>query len=300
MFLPGVQRCVEELKRLWQSEYNYDVFVCNDRILYSTKKDVKDFIAEHLKKLDDEQNPYKYQSVIVHVISHGGDEGKTFTTSDLKKVPIDEFIKFELIQADDKCRNVKVIFNHSCRGEDDYGDGRLGSGIHRGGKSEPKNDHDIDESDGNRGQCPPGLLDSNWAIISANLKTRPVTDSGKFTDCICDEFGRNANRCWLWRKSFRTLITRIRNNLKDKTHGGDISEINQTLLYEKIIFGKSREANVNHPGLDYDQQIEIKQDNMDINKYVAMNRAISNCDAGCQMTQTYIIEDGEVNFKRKV
>eukprot|EP01084_Bolivina_argentea_P125800 222843_1 len=219
-FLSGVRINVGELKHLWRDQYQYDVCVCNEKTLYSTKQDVIDFIDTHKKKLETNE----YQCVIIHILSHGVDQGDSFLTSDTRKIYTD-FIRWEFTNIEELLTSdtalIKIIFHHGCRGEDKYVGNVITRGIKYGGCRDDANDTIISE-------------DSNWAVVWGNIKDRTVSDSGAFTDCICKSFGENLQKTW--KIDFRTLMTEIGINLDKKTNGAEIVNVNETLRVHSIRF----------------------------------------------------------------
>eukprot|EP01083_Nonionella_stella_P060144 157228_1 len=127
--LPGVKKCVEYLIQLWRYEYRYDVVICNEKSLYSTKQNIQDFIDAKIKMLEEKD----YDCVMMHNLSHGhGSEG--FQTSDGKNIDL-EFIIHEIQTKASDTNNlklVKVIFQHVCQGHADYS---LSINRNRGGLS---------------------------------------------------------------------------------------------------------------------------------------------------------------------
>eukprot|EP01084_Bolivina_argentea_P147721 258393_1 len=228
LLLDGVGRNVSDLTKLWRDQYQYDVFICNEQELYSTKNDIIDFVDKYKRKLE----YYKYDAVIVHVISHGANNGDSFLTSEQKKVDID-FIRHEVtdslesISARDSFNIhnrsvVKVIFNHVCRGEHIYFKGQRGFGF-------LNTDDTTDETSNHR-----FVEDSNWAIIYGTIVNRALSDYGDFTDCICEVFGDNLRR--IRKKNLRVLITEIGVKLEERTHAAEICNTSESFREETIRF----------------------------------------------------------------
>eukprot|EP01084_Bolivina_argentea_P078252 141968_1 len=240
-FLPGVQQNIFDLKNLWENDYNYHVFVCNEMSLYSNKYQIIHFIDEYKEKL----NASDYKCVIVHVISHGNENG--FISSDHKNVSFD-FIQHELIDAaqySDNSGIIKIIFNHSCRGTENY------SHTYEIESVISMTDHDTDEEkqpivSGTRGlfdnstsvtkknENVPVYSESNWAIISANVPGRTVSDLGHFTKCICNSFRINlkrecCNALCAWKYDLDKIIKEIGRNLEQMTNQSELLNINGTL-----------------------------------------------------------------------
>eukprot|EP01083_Nonionella_stella_P081759 225409_1 len=224
LVLPGVEKNVSDLRNLWEKQYKYDVFVCNEQDLDSTKDDVIQFIDDHKVKLEDN----RYQSFILHIISHGTNKGQTFLTSDLKNINLEDGIKHELTDAAD-ARNgqqplIKIVFNHICRGNNNQSTDKV-----RGSEY----DHD-DAGNEEAVVCE----ESNWAVIWGNISGRPMRDVGDFTDCICEEFRKNAKK--VRKDNFRELITRIGIKLQTLTEGKEICEITQSLRESNIRFERGQ------------------------------------------------------------
>eukprot|EP01084_Bolivina_argentea_P125799 222841_1 len=227
--LDGVKENVQNLYKLWKERYKYDVFVCNKNSLYSTKNDVMAFIDAQKVKLHNSS----YQTVIVHIISHGSNEGNSFESSDHYKIQLWQ-IRYELRQhavidnsKDEKLTN--IIFSHICRGENIYQCGKPRGISNDDVKDdrEEKVDHDIYD-------CEQNWEDSNWAVVWGNILSRTLSDDGNFTNCICDVFGANVDNTK--KKYFRELIADVRVKLQFKTNGAEICEITDTLSHSHILF----------------------------------------------------------------
>eukprot|EP01083_Nonionella_stella_P182789 658650_1 len=210
--LDRVGENVRDLIDLWREKYKYEVFVCNEGYLYSTKDDIIEFIDEHKSKLIEKH----YDSVILHVISHGSNKGQSFLSSDLQLVQM-EFIRHELTESMNE-QLIKIIFNHVCRGEEttQTGKTRASAIVH--------NDGVLQEPCG----------DSNWAIVYGNIINRAIMDDGCFTKYICEVFGNNLNG--LWKKCFTELCTDIAGKVQNETRAADICEANTTLCVDGIRF----------------------------------------------------------------
>eukprot|EP01084_Bolivina_argentea_P205048 350306_1 len=227
--LDGVKKCVRQLKQLWNDQYKYDVFVCNDETLYSTKYDIINFIDKHKDKL---QNENSYKSVIVHILSHGMEEGNSFATSDKRKMNVELMMRELTEYANDGENLIKITFNHSCRGTANYDSGSAVRG--------PTNDSLIgdeksaDYNGTSVSSASPEL--SNRVVIWGNVKGRVVSDVGYFTDCICGEFQGNLNKQWFRKSYFRSLITNIGKKLQKETKESHLSEMNHTLRHDAVIF----------------------------------------------------------------
>eukprot|EP01084_Bolivina_argentea_P125798 222835_1 len=235
-FLDGVRRNVNDLVNLWKN-YKYDVVVCHEKTLYSTKYDVIDFIDKYKTKLEEEY----YQSVIVHIISHGFDKGQSFLSSDHKTISM-EWIKHELTESAIQCRQledvsknkpvIKVVFNHVCRGD-----------INRQvGKSRGLLDGDI-ELEEKVDLSEEHWEDSNFAVVWGNIMDYAVSDVGDFTNCVVEFFGGNISKSK--KMHFRELITEIRGELKRRTDGGQICEFSETLIDPSIRFEQNTHRKIN-------------------------------------------------------
>lgn len=236
--LSGVPNCVQTLMDLWKNTYKYhDIIVCNSDTLYCTKDDIIDFIDNNVAKLKENT----YECIMVHVISHGKGDGKEFITSDSKTMGLG-FIKHEINDAVNDASVIKVIWSHTCRGQADGvfdGRGKIeGDGMTIGEQSNQGDEIKESVADMARGTGDnnDSAKDANWAIIWGNIEGRKVSDSSYFAKCICDEFENNANKMWILKEKFRSMITRIRNNLIKETDGGHIAENTITLLDQAIIF----------------------------------------------------------------
>eukprot|EP01083_Nonionella_stella_P268192 906470_1 len=233
--LPGVERNVRDLEKLWNETYNYTVKLCQENTLQCSKMDVEEFIDSNMERLYD--TPYK--AVIVHVLSHGFQNKRAFITSD-SNVVLTAFIEHELISTAELAGNsgmLKLIFHHACRGDADYS-GRapqkiqgnaknccafncLGTqnesaeihtasdvsdaGVQRG----LLNDNTINDSDG----CMDAHL--NCITLYGTLEDRTISDEGQFTDSICEVFHRNATN--FIHNDLQESIREIGNRLEDKT-----------------------------------------------------------------------------------
>eukprot|EP01084_Bolivina_argentea_P039519 73034_1 len=241
LHLPGVRANVINLTNLWEIKYKYDVFVCNRRKLYSTKQDVIDFIDQHLQRL----KHTSYNAIIVHMISHGTES--TLMTSDSKQLPI-EFIKHELIDAGNP-ETIKLIFNHDCRGETDHNMKRIRSlspnvitqeQIDKEYKHEQRIMPMIHPHINNR-KSDDMCQDSNVLIINGNIKGGTMSDSGHFTDCICESFGNNLNKNMIMKADLNTLIVEIGRNLEKITESEEVVNREGTLRYNQIRFDQNKE-----------------------------------------------------------
>eukprot|EP01084_Bolivina_argentea_P253496 425836_1 len=225
LLLDGVRQNIDDLVELWNDKYNYDVYVCNEPTLYCTKQQVINFIDMYVNKIK-----YGiYDAVIIHVISHGSNDD-VFITSDRKNLKLD-FICHELISSekDNNCSSlIKLIFYHGCRGGANYSNESPSSKvIHRGYNFHSKI---IDTKYVNN--CP----DCNLVIISGNIPGRTMSDTGGFTKCICESFGKNVER--IMKADFHGLIAEIGNNLQKKTKNAEICHMNGNLIFDPIRFEK--------------------------------------------------------------
>eukprot|EP01084_Bolivina_argentea_P006643 12595_1 len=239
-FLPGVNRNIVDLITLWKDNYNYDVFICNNISLYATKQQIIEFIDESMKKITSLQ----YKCVIVHVISHGIEDG--FVTSDHKQISL-QFILHELNCLEQPL--IKIIFNHACRGTANYSDAI----------STPTNE--LEETNQEYSVTTRAFfctnaksdfslsVDSNWIIISGNVKGRTMSDIGNFTESICVSFKKNLDRqcCnggfFAWKHDLKALIVEIRKHLEQKSNSSEICNDNGTLHHNKIRFEKAAVLN---------------------------------------------------------
>eukprot|EP01084_Bolivina_argentea_P297408 512359_1 len=233
-FLPGVMQSVVKLVELWRDKYNYEVIVCNKDTLYSTKQDVHEFIDQYLNKI----NEGKYECVIVHIISHGTEEA--FIASDGKEVYID-FISHELSWGNSNL--IKLIVNHGCRGQYNYSDNSsITTTTQIRGKNknvQTKASFNISESINNKNQTENISDQSNLIIISDNVKGRTMSDSGTFTECICDSFAKNLNR--KMKATLQSQLVEIGNNLEKKTNCAEVCNISGTLRFNPIRFQKCKD-----------------------------------------------------------
>eukprot|EP01084_Bolivina_argentea_P019255 35827_1 len=196
--LPGIRKCVENLKQLWRATYKYEVYICNEDSLYCTKYDVINFIDKYKTKLEDTT----INCVVVHVLSHGSSNHELLT-SELKEISTN-FIQHELIEQSVFSNNstlIKLIFNHACRGKENYFDG---SAVRISNKENEQNIHDHDV-----------CHDSNCVTVYGTIRGRTMSDEGFFTKFICQIFGNNATKCI--KKYFNSLIIEIGKKLEQKT-----------------------------------------------------------------------------------
>eukprot|EP01083_Nonionella_stella_P065735 172441_1 len=257
--LPGVESNVESLIFLWETTYNYDVFVCN-RHGVCTKDDIIDFIDTHAQTLRDDDS---YQAVLVHILSHGLPNKNEFITSD-EQIIKNDFIAHELSYCSRDVNLIKVIFYDACRGEANYY--KFPNAINGANKvqneaniysllcgcNSTQNHHKSDNTNEisytieqeleygqNSGQIgmrcfgyksQNDVNDSNpylnCVILYATLLGRSVDDNGMFTECICDVFATNAksNRICncTQQMNFISLIKEISNDLFQRTDQAQI------------------------------------------------------------------------------
>eukprot|EP01083_Nonionella_stella_P081758 225408_1 len=237
LVLPGVEKNVSDLRNLWEKQYKYDVFVCNEQYLYSTKDDILQFIDDHKVKLEDN----RYQSFILHIISHGSNKGQTFLTSDQRNIALVR-IQHELIKSANKRYIaghqeqplIKIIFAHICRGQYNYSSD--GECLSKKKEDVTRVSNVEDEMKYNENEYAQSEF-SDWAILWGNITGRTVSDKGHFTDCICNEFAQNAGK--KRKDNFRELITRIGIKLQSKTDAAEICEISETFRQKDIRFEPS-------------------------------------------------------------
>eukprot|EP01084_Bolivina_argentea_P167469 290639_1 len=241
--LPGVRRNVDCLYELWKNKYNYDVYVCNNDTLYSTKNDVIEFIDNLVSKLASK----KYKCALIHVISHGGD--LSFTTSDGKFV-LNEFIRHEIVEMATVNKHkqlIKFLVHHGCRGSGNYHIGNTFATMDNTVEPEDWTNRSccdcvtriVPNTDDNN-KYDDLLYDANCVTIYGNISGRSMTDSGIFTDCIYNAFANNLSTAI--KASFRSVIGEIKRNLPRKTKQAEICNINETLQYDYIRFERSKES----------------------------------------------------------
>eukprot|EP01084_Bolivina_argentea_P305434 527647_1 len=225
--LPGVKLNVDNLKRLW-NKYNYDVYVCNETTLYSTKQNIMDFIDKWKHKLQDDN----YQSVIFHGISHG-EEGYILS-SDGKEVEL-EFIRHEIATEAEFLKYspiIKMLFHHCCQGTNDYSNNVVKKqnkrGLFDGYNTISTNDNYYNND----------CHDSSYLIISGNIPERTLSDSGQFTNCICDSFERNVKRATIFKSDLSTLLIEIRQNLEQISNNAEIVNVVNNVCYSPVIYVK--------------------------------------------------------------
>eukprot|EP01084_Bolivina_argentea_P243395 408038_1 len=77
----------------------------------------------------------------------------------------------------------------------------------------------------------------NCVTISGNLSGRVMSDSGHFTNCICESFEKNCER--MIKNDFNSLIIEIGRELQKKTNNAEICNTNGSLRYDQIRFEKN-------------------------------------------------------------
>eukprot|EP01084_Bolivina_argentea_P018904 35166_1 len=236
-FLPGVKQNVDDLEKLWRDKYGYDVFICNANTLYCSKQDIIDFIDEYKNKLEDKS----YGCVIVHIISHGSED--LILSSDAKQIQID-FVCHELITVAEENNHpalVKLIFCHGCRGTVNYSVSTEDSNLLNNERTDSRATFDFYSAINAYANHEKVSMspDSNLIIISGTIKGRAMSDSGKFTQCICKSFGKNVDRAI--KADFNALITEIGNDLESKTNHAELCNINGTLRFNPIRFKRCKD-----------------------------------------------------------
>eukprot|EP01083_Nonionella_stella_P073215 197794_1 len=290
--LKGVGQNVSDLLKLWQMEYNYDVFVCKNT-LYCTKQDVYRFLDEYNTKLEDTQ----YRSVIVHVISHGSADA--FTTSDLKEITL-ESIRHEIntsCKHYDNAELIKLIFHHGCRGGADHHIPKNGTVIQTHpdentwccGCSSMKNAETIIKSsevtDANKNQTRAISnlpfrssagdqqntnaipFEANCLTMYGNIVGRVMSDAGHFTKCICSAFQNNLSRSF--KADFNSLTVEIGRALEQITNGAELCSVAGTVRYNQIRFERCKdqsEANVTQIELQQTKPLQITSNGQESNR----------------------------------
>eukprot|EP01083_Nonionella_stella_P015947 44612_1 len=236
-FLKGVPQNVEYLTELWRNTYNYDTFICNERTLKSSKKDIMQFMDEHLCKLEER----KYKSVIVHIISHGLE--KCFFSSNEEQIDID-FIQHEIVTKATETKQlklIKLIFHHGCQG---YADHAIGTNTDEDDMHMAVNrvafkvNSEINHNVQNK-----ITYDSNYLLISGNIAGRAMSDSGNFTRCICQSFGDNLEKCV--KADLNTLLIQIGQMLEEKTRHAELCNVNGTIRFNQIRLEQCKEIRNN-------------------------------------------------------
>eukprot|EP01084_Bolivina_argentea_P180439 311747_1 len=225
VLLSGVAQNVVDLKELWEAEYKYDVCVFNEKTLEGTKLDIIDFVDLNKQRLKEKA----YKCVIVHVISHGN--VGTFKSSDGKTVHI-EFLLHELrSEFETECTQsmILLVFHHGCQGTANYSCEDAGSQrtISKLNAHAILNDNSIDLS-----------YDSNYVIISGNVPGRSMSDSGLFSQCICDSFRANLAR--RIKADFTALVAEIGRNLERESHHAEILIVDDTLRFNPVRFEQTK------------------------------------------------------------
>ena len=179
-------------------------------------------------------NESDYKCIIFHCISHGGNDGDSIQCSDGKKIELD-FLRHELNDKDELgAQNIKIIFHHACRGsisnvnipsleiDDSQTSIRATVSI-----DSPINNADVDVSS-----------HSNSLTLYGTIKDWALSDTGKFTKCICKAFRDNVKK--KWKDNLNTLITQIGRDLEKATNKTEICEQRGTLRYDHIRFVKCK------------------------------------------------------------
>eukprot|EP01084_Bolivina_argentea_P294445 506598_1 len=257
--LNGVSTCVNSLQQLWHNTYGYDVYPLNDNELYWTKQDIIDFIDKYKLKL----NNVNYKAFIMHIITHG-DVDSSFLTSDLKHMKTSEFIQHEISEELESCGNteaIKVIFHHCCRGTANYNvcnsttrpidTSQIGQYMSINSyETEETNEikeiemeplssvniqNNMENKDDNK-EKQTMATESNWVTIFGQSKGRAISDSGTFTQCVCDTFEKNATRTI--KKNFKSLYLEIGQNLETKSNKAELctSEGLMSIRYHHVRF----------------------------------------------------------------
>eukprot|EP01083_Nonionella_stella_P240401 840426_1 len=173
----------------------------------------------------------------VRNISHGSDDH--FCSSDGKTLPID-FIQHELVTTSEEVGNsslIKLIFYHGCQGANDYNISPATNGNEKAIELRAINAHNPLS---NINKMEKVSYHSNCMTISGNIKGRAMSDSGNFTNCICQSFESNLNR--KIKADFNALITEIGSNLEHKSNQSEICNINGALRFNPIRFEKCKDA----------------------------------------------------------
>eukprot|EP01084_Bolivina_argentea_P049148 90428_1 len=150
-----------------------------------------------------------------------------------------EFIKYELTEASQNPSSlIKIIFNHSCRGDAIYDTDEDVRNVTKMGL----NDEETPEISRGKNGTDETSEDCNWAMIWANVKGRTVSDIGYFTKWICYLFEGNITTTCnsIWKANFRKLITDIRINLEQETKGSHVCAINETIRHQEIRLDKCK------------------------------------------------------------
>eukprot|EP01084_Bolivina_argentea_P039073 72218_1 len=230
--LDGVAKDVQRLAKLWNNIYQYKVIICNEDNLYCTKQNITDFIDKHKKNLE----KFSYNGIIVHVISHGTENGM-MKTSDMKNLNIIEFLMHEINQCCTNQKIIKLLIYHCCRGQEVYH------------TLPPNNNTTSIKTRGfplSNDRKPQSSSESNCAVIYGTIKGRAISDKGYFAECIYESFAHNiSKRCRIFRKPFNQLFMEIGIALEKKTREAEICSDDGiiTLRFNKIYFEKCRKRN---------------------------------------------------------
>eukprot|EP01083_Nonionella_stella_P072876 196704_1 len=173
------------------------------------------------------------------------------------------FIQHEISNAAKDAQNkelIKVIFHHQCRGDANFDTDADGANKQRTGnrtrntyeatvntcseiEMQPITQvHAMEKEEqkctGSTEDTNSGEYDANWITIYGTVSGRTISDSGKFTDCICESFRDNVGR--RWKKNFGTLVREIGVNLQRKTEGAELCEQKSILRHEQIRFERNK------------------------------------------------------------
>eukprot|EP01083_Nonionella_stella_P210816 762839_1 len=239
--LPGIERNVADLVNLWRDAHQYDVNVFHHKTLRGTKDDIIEFIDSHATELADDGNNYK--CIIVHVLSHGSE--RHFLASDGQKVAID-LIHHEIetsLKYEKQKKVIKILFHHGCQTIDakrapGCPDQNIRSTASVSGLLNAHSSIKVDDiTDDNM------TYESNTIKVSGNVADGTVSDSGTFTDCICDSLTINLDKCV--KQDLVTIISEIGRNVEEKTNHEEVVRIEGTLRYPIIRLEICRDHDVN-------------------------------------------------------
>eukprot|EP01084_Bolivina_argentea_P250282 419274_1 len=276
-FLNNVKQNVADLVNLWRDKYKYDVYVCNNDTLYSTKQDIVNFIAHYKTKLKDTT----YKSVIVHIISHNNRAG--FGTSNGEIINV-KFIKNELMAAAKKYQQwslVHLIFVHGVQGDSNYYfandpviDPRyvtLEKETHK-----KKGSFHIFKQKPKKLDSDSMSFESNFVVITGFIDDVVQIDSGVFTKYICHQFNNNLER--MMKADFTSLMTELGRNLELDTNYAESLNINHTLRFDQIIFKKGNEHKPEYAKLESGRVKERYSNTFIVDKALVLIIGISNFD----------------------
>eukprot|EP01083_Nonionella_stella_P020621 57200_1 len=256
--LPGIERNVADLVNLWRDAHQYDVNVFHHKTLRGTKDDIIEFIDSHATELADDGNNYK--CIIVHVLSHGSE--RHFLASDGQKVAID-LIHHEIetsLKYEKQKKVIKILFHHGCQTIDakrapGCPDQNIRSTASVSGLLNAHSSIKVDDiTDDNM------TYESNTIKVSGNVADGTVSDSGTFTDCICDSLTRNLDK-WV-KQDLMTIITEIGRNVEEKTNHEELVRVDGTLRYPIIRFEICQDVSEKAENMEY-TRIEVNQNDDD-------------------------------------